>query len=256
MIYLNDDFTGGETDFPQIALRFQPKRGMAVVWRNLSEEGAGNREALHSGMPVISGSKYIITKWFREKAPFRGAGDLPRCTARGFDVVPVPGAVFDRVLGVYSELKKFAERENDCWVLDAARGYAADLMSLDRVPETREFILREMLGLHSMWSGAWLVPRTCYGIRSYRAGASLKLHRDRVETHHISSIMIVDTDNPDWALDIQDHTGAWHKICPKPGEMILYESAVCEHGRTSPYQGEFFRNLFTHYSFADWVYRG
>ena len=256
IVYLNEGFAGGETEFPRIGLRVQPKRGMAVVWQNLDASGQGRQDMLHAGLPVISGSKYILTRWFREKAVFRTERDLPRCTARGFDVVPVPKAVFDRVLGVYGELKKFAVRESDWGVLDATRDYAADMMSLDRVPETRDFILHEMLGLHSEWSGERLVPRTCYGIRSYRAGASLKLHRDRVETHHVSSIMIVDTDNPGWALDIQDHTGAWHKICPKPGEMILYESAVCEHGRTSPYQGEFFRNLFTHYSLADWVYRG
>jgi prolyl 4-hydroxylase len=256
IVYLNEEFSGGETEFPRLGLRIQPKRGMAVVWQNLDESGQGEQDMLHAGIPVTCGSKYILTRWFRERAAFRGVEDLPRCTVRGFDVVPVPGLVFDRVLGVYGELKKFAVRENDWGVLDATRGYAADMMSLDRVPDTRDFILHEMLGLHSLWSGERLVPRTCYGIRSYRAGASLKLHRDRVETHHISSIMIVDADNPDWALDIQDHAGVWHKICAKPGEMILYESAVCEHGRISPYPGEYFRNLFTHYSFAGWVYRG
>ena len=56
----------------------------------------------------------------------------------------------------------------------------------------------------------------------------------------------------DWPLDIQDHKGNWHKIYAEVGDMIMYESAVCEHGRTTPYEGEYFRNLFVHYKLKNW----
>lgn len=255
IVYLNDGFEGGQTEFPRLGLSIQPKRGMAVVWENLDASGEGRMDMLHSGKPVLSGKKYILTQWFRQKAIFHSAADLPRCTARGFDVMPVPDRIFGRVIEAYRQLAGSAARENDWGVLDGSRGYAADLMSLDRVPEVRDFLLRELLPIHSDWSGAGLVPAVCYGIRSYRPGASLKLHRDRVETHHISSIMVVDADDASWPLDIQDHSGCWHKVQADPGHMILYESAVCEHGRTEEFSGGFFRNLFTHYSLKDWVCR-
>jgi hypothetical protein len=79
------------------------------------------------------------------------------------------------------------------------------------------------------------------------------MHTDTLETHHISSIIIVDKKvNKDWPLDIQDHNGNWHKIYAEPGDMILYESAICKHGRTEPFDGEYFRNFYTHYTLADY----
>ena len=41
-----------------------------------------------------------------------------------------------------------------------------------------------------------------------------------------------DIDNQnDWGLNITDHDGNNHIVYLEPGEMILYESAICEHGR-------------------------
>ena len=51
----------------------------------------------------------------------------------------------------------------------------------------------------------------------------------------------------DWPLDIQGHDKEWYKVYAKPGDMILYESAICEHGRKEPFAGEFFRNFYVHY---------
>lgn len=55
MVYLNDDFAGGTTDFygddelPRASIR--PKRGMALVFVHAQ---------LHEGAPVISGRKYVL----------------------------------------------------------------------------------------------------------------------------------------------------------------------------------------------------
>lgn len=68
MIYLNDVEHGGATYMKCINTRFQPKEGMALVWNNLNKDGTPNPLTLHSGEPVLSGEKYIITKWFREKS--------------------------------------------------------------------------------------------------------------------------------------------------------------------------------------------
>lgn len=67
MVYLNEDMQGGGTRFFAIDRVFQPKRGQAVLWNNLTAKGTPNPDTLHSGEPVIAGHKLIITKWFREK---------------------------------------------------------------------------------------------------------------------------------------------------------------------------------------------
>lgn len=65
MIYLNDVDSGGETHFPKLNLNLVPKRGTLVLWNNLNEDTTVNYELLHSGKPVISGDKWILTKWLR-----------------------------------------------------------------------------------------------------------------------------------------------------------------------------------------------
>ena len=77
------------------------------------------------------------------------------------------------------------------------------------------------------------------------------MHRDRIETHHISSIIIVATaETQPWPLHIEDHTGKLHKIYTEPGQIILYESATCLHGRPELFQGEYYRNFYVHYKFV------
>lgn len=67
MIYLNDVEQGGATWFPQAGVRFNPRRGMLVAWDNMAADGSPNEATLHEGMAVVEGTKYIVTKWFRER---------------------------------------------------------------------------------------------------------------------------------------------------------------------------------------------
>jgi prolyl 4-hydroxylase len=66
MAYLNDVAEGGATWFPRAGIRFKPKRGLLVIWNNMAPDGSPNYDTLHEGMRVIEGTKYIVTKWFRE----------------------------------------------------------------------------------------------------------------------------------------------------------------------------------------------
>jgi prolyl 4-hydroxylase len=66
MVYLNEPQAGGETNFVDAGLAFRPKLGQAVIWNNLDQDGQPNPHTLHQGMPVTSGAKAIITKWFRQ----------------------------------------------------------------------------------------------------------------------------------------------------------------------------------------------
>lgn len=67
MIYLNDDFKGGNTYFNKLEFSVVPKKGRAVVWNSLHKDGSVNYNTSHEGSRIVSGKKYIITKWFRMK---------------------------------------------------------------------------------------------------------------------------------------------------------------------------------------------
>lgn len=67
MIFLNEPEAGGATDFPDAGLRVHPQTATLVIWNNMKPDGSPNPISLHAGMPVEAGTKYIITKWFRER---------------------------------------------------------------------------------------------------------------------------------------------------------------------------------------------
>lgn len=74
LVYLNHDFTGGETVFPDYNLSIRPRRGDAVIFRNTDTAGRPLERARHAGQPVISGTKWLATRWIRARAydPWRG----------------------------------------------------------------------------------------------------------------------------------------------------------------------------------------
>ena len=69
MIYLNEPDEGGATRFKAIARTIQPETGKLLAWDNLLPDGRPNPATLHQGMKVRRGTKYIVTKWFRERSP-------------------------------------------------------------------------------------------------------------------------------------------------------------------------------------------
>jgi prolyl 4-hydroxylase len=66
MIYLNEPEAGGATRFKTIDKMVQPETGKLLAWNNLKPDGRPNVNTLHHGMKVRAGTKYVITKWFRE----------------------------------------------------------------------------------------------------------------------------------------------------------------------------------------------
>ena len=68
MLYLNQPEDGGATRFKAIGKTVQPEVGKLLAWNNLLPDGRPNDATLHQGMKVRKGTKYIITKWFREFA--------------------------------------------------------------------------------------------------------------------------------------------------------------------------------------------
>jgi hypothetical protein len=57
MVYLNDDYEGGETEFLYYKRRVQPSKGTLLIWP------AGMTHA-HRGGLVLKGTKYVATGWF------------------------------------------------------------------------------------------------------------------------------------------------------------------------------------------------
>jgi prolyl 4-hydroxylase len=67
MIYLNEPEDGGATRFKTIGKTVQPETGKLLAWNNLLPDGRPNPATLHQGMKVRRGTKYVLTKWFRER---------------------------------------------------------------------------------------------------------------------------------------------------------------------------------------------
>jgi prolyl 4-hydroxylase len=51
ILYLNDDYTGGETDFPEQQQRIVPKQGTALLFQHM---------LLHAGLAISAGTKYLL----------------------------------------------------------------------------------------------------------------------------------------------------------------------------------------------------
>lgn len=58
LIYLNDDFEGGETHFPYCDVTVTPKAGQMVLFPS-------NFLYPHASLPIKSGTKYALVGWFR-----------------------------------------------------------------------------------------------------------------------------------------------------------------------------------------------
>ena len=65
LVYLNDDFDGGETDFPRLGVRFKGRAGDGLMFRNASSDGHPDERLIHAGLPVRRGVKHLASRWIR-----------------------------------------------------------------------------------------------------------------------------------------------------------------------------------------------
>jgi len=65
IVYLTNDFEGGETQFENLNMSFKPNVGDAVVFDTYNLFGRCSTRALHQGLEVKNGVKYICNFWFR-----------------------------------------------------------------------------------------------------------------------------------------------------------------------------------------------
>jgi prolyl 4-hydroxylase len=65
IMYLSEVEGGGWTQFPELGVEFTPMKGAALLFPSLDRNRSLFRRSLHWGRPVISGEKWIATKWIR-----------------------------------------------------------------------------------------------------------------------------------------------------------------------------------------------
>lgn len=185
----------------------------------------------------------------------------PKFTDNGFKKVLVPSNLYSRIIDEYKQMT-FSEvvsniNYDDDWGYTI--GGITNLNSnnlyyyKDSISkELNEYCYEVLTPIMEEWCGINLEETWSYGIRSYTRNSILKLHRDRCETHILSCIIFVDEDaNKKWPLDFFDHESNHHKVIFNSGEMLLYES-LCAHGRLTPFNGEYYRNMYFHWKPIFW----
>ena len=284
MIYLNEGMEGGTTDFPKLDMSFTPKMGKAIWWKN-QIDGKPNEEVLHAGTPIVKGKKYIITAWIREnkwdpandrklameqtkQTTFSNVDEIPKLTKNGYEMFKFDDTLFQECIDGIKLVadKSYEEKYNG---KETTQPGSSTVYPIWEVPGLTDKIHKSLLPLMEKWCGEELNPSFIYGFRNYHKGSSLIMHRDRIETHHISAIIMMNKDltcppcqakNPDfkiddWALKIEGHDGKEVDVYFEPQDMLFYESAKCLHGRPKPFEGSDYINFYVHYTFKNLKYK-
>lgn len=67
LVYLNEDFDGGETTFLLIGRKFRGRSGDAVFFYNVGETGDPDQLTAHEGSPPTGGQKWLLSQFIRNK---------------------------------------------------------------------------------------------------------------------------------------------------------------------------------------------
>jgi prolyl 4-hydroxylase len=65
LIWLNEQFDGGETEFPSLNIRVRGGLGDMLVFRNFRDDGSQDDRLIHAGLPVSDGIKWMASRWIR-----------------------------------------------------------------------------------------------------------------------------------------------------------------------------------------------
>jgi len=70
LLYLNDDYVGGETAMPKLGIVHKGKRGEGMFFANALENGAADTRTVHAGRPTTEGEKWVVSQFIRNRPTF------------------------------------------------------------------------------------------------------------------------------------------------------------------------------------------
>ena len=70
LVYLNDSYAEGETEFPEVGVKHKGTRGEGLYFVNVTGEGQPDLRTVHAGRPPSAGEKWVITQFIRNKTTF------------------------------------------------------------------------------------------------------------------------------------------------------------------------------------------
>jgi hypothetical protein len=65
LIYLNDVYEGGHTAFPHLGRSFKGRKGDALIFWNVAQDGTPDWRTLHAGTAPTKGEKWLFSQWIR-----------------------------------------------------------------------------------------------------------------------------------------------------------------------------------------------
>jgi len=65
LLYLNEGYDGGETEFLEIGIRHKGRKGDGLLFWNVGEDGKPDPKTLHAGTPPVRGEKWVLSQWLR-----------------------------------------------------------------------------------------------------------------------------------------------------------------------------------------------
>jgi Rps23 Pro-64 3,4-dihydroxylase Tpa1-like proline 4-hydroxylase len=209
LIYLNDDYEGGEIEFPRIlddagrALRIKPRAGQAVCFPS---------HALfeHRVLPVTRGTRYNVSQWFDDAEWFRDYGAL--------------NPAFQRELNVFMAEQQWRFGHQTITPKVAGAPQYFDKVWADGpenvLNENRATQLAPYPALNRLWES--LGTGICYGqslIRCYANttthGLEPAVHKDSVERNYYTTLIYA---VPEWKREwgggtaFYNGTGTLHRL--------------------------------------------
>lgn len=70
LVYLSEDYDGGETRFTQTGFSFRGRKGDILLFSNVWSDGRPDPLAEHAGLPVLRGTKLVASRWIWKEPPY------------------------------------------------------------------------------------------------------------------------------------------------------------------------------------------
>lgn len=73
LVYLNEDYEGGETSFPDLGIEHKGRRGDGLYFVNALADFSPDFRTIHAGRPTTRGEKWVLTQFVRSRSTRRVA---------------------------------------------------------------------------------------------------------------------------------------------------------------------------------------